>query len=172
MCRCECPHMSTGTTCIVGAHRSQNRVLVPLNCSCKWLWATIWELNPGSLQGQCESVLLIPNAGNIFLWYHASHWIDASHLTWHHLSPLWRAPFVVKPLTEESENPDHTTLLAPQHWEPHRSCRKSTSPQILNPVFSSPWELGYQNSLLFSIPGTVSSYRTIQFLTEIKPICA
>lgn len=43
--------------------------------------------------------------------------------------------FVVKPSTEESGNPDHTTLLAPQHWEYHCSCRKTTPPRITQSCF-------------------------------------
>lgn len=43
--------------------------------------------------------------------------------------------FVVKPSTGESGNPDHTTLLAPKHWECHCSCRKTTSPRITQSCF-------------------------------------
>lgn len=55
-------------------------------------------------------------------------------LTWHHLSPLSEM-FVVKPSTEESGSPDHTTPLAPQHWEHDCSCRKTTPPRITQSCF-------------------------------------
>lgn len=102
-------------------------------------------------------------------------------LTWHHLLPRWRPPFfnshTLKCLWLRHQEKNQAILTIQLCWH-HSSenaivlAEKQPLHVLLNPVFSSPWELGYQNDFLFSITGTMSSYRTIQFLSEIKPICS